>query len=94
MMLARVIGTMVATMKHPSYEGRRVLLIQPLTPELAPQGAPYYAVAHQQAGVGDLVLAVREGGSARILLDAPDAPIHATIVGIVDAVDADAVAGI
>lgn len=87
MMLAKVIGTLVATVKHASYEGRTVLLLQPLDPEQRPKGDPYYAVAHQGAGVGDLVLAVREGGSATMLQDAPGTPIHASVVGIIDQVD-------
>lgn len=87
MMLARVTGTLVATQKHPAYEGHRILLVQPLTPELAAKGDPFYAVAHVQAGVGDTVLVAREGGSARMMLDCGEVPIHAAVAGIVDAVD-------
>lgn len=91
MMLARVTGTLVATQKHPAYHGHRILMVQPLTPELTPKGDVFYAVAHVQAGVGDLVLVAREGGSARILLDAGETPIHAAVAGIVDQVALDAV---
>jgi microcompartment protein CcmK/EutM len=87
MMLARVEGTLVATQKHPAYHGHRILLVQPVTPELAPKGESFYAVAHVQAGVGDLVMVAREGGSARMMLDAGETPIHAAVAGIVDAVD-------
>lgn len=86
MLLARVEGTLVATQKHPAYAGHRLLLVQPVTPELHPKGAAFYAVGHMQAGVGDLVIVNREGGSARILLDAGETPIHAAVAGIVDAV--------
>lgn len=87
MLLARVTGTMVATQKHPAYAGQRVLLVQPVSPELEAKGEPFYAVAHMQAGVGDLVLVAREGGSARMMLDQGETPIHAAVAGIVDAVD-------
>lgn len=87
MMLAKVTGTLVATQKHPAYAGHRILLVQPVTPELAAKGDPFYAVGHVQAGVGDLVLVAREGGSARIMLDAGEGPIHAAVAGIVDQVD-------
>ncbi|MEB3222115.1 MAG: EutN/CcmL family microcompartment protein [Candidatus Sericytochromatia bacterium] len=87
MLLARVEGTLVATQKHPAYVGHRILLVQPVTPEGQAKGAAFYAVAHVQAGVGDLVLVNREGGSARLLVDAGEAPIHAAVAGIVDAVD-------
>ncbi|MEB3198710.1 MAG: EutN/CcmL family microcompartment protein [Candidatus Sericytochromatia bacterium] len=87
MMLARVTGTLVATQKHPAYHGQRIVQVQPLSPDLRPQGSPFYAVAHMQAGEGDLVLVAREGGSARMLLDLGELPIHAAIAGIVDAVN-------
>jgi microcompartment protein CcmK/EutM len=90
MLLARVEGTLVATQKHPAYTGHRILLVQPVTPEGQPKGAAFYAVGHMQAGPGDLVLVNREGGSARILLDAGETPIHAAVAGIVDAVELDA----
>ncbi len=87
MLLARVTGTLVATQKHPAYAGHRILLVQPVTPELTAKGDAFYAVGHVQAGVGDLVLVAREGGSARIMLDAGETPIHAAVAGIVDMVD-------
>lgn len=87
MLLARVTGTLVATQKHPAYHGQRILLVQPVSPELEPKGDAFYAVALQGAGVGDLVLVAREGGSARIMLDMGELPIHAAIAGIVDEVD-------
>jgi ethanolamine utilization protein EutN len=87
--LARVKGTLVATQKHPAYEGQRILLVQPLEQDLTPVGAAFYAVGHMQAGVGDLVMVAREGGSARMMLDVGEEPIHAAVAGIVDAVSHD-----
>lgn len=86
MILAKVIGTMNATLKHPRLEGRKVLLIQPLSEELQPSGTPFLAIDTVQAGIGATVLAVREGGSALIACGDPQAPIHAAILGIVDQV--------
>lgn len=86
MILAKVIGTMNATLKHPELEGRKILMIQPLTDELKPKGTPFLAIDNVQAGVGAIVLAVREGGSALIACGTKTAPIHAAILGIVDMV--------
>lgn len=88
-LLARVTGTLVATQKHPAYQGQRILLVQPLETDLTPTGSSFYAVGHMQAGVGDLVLVAREGGSARLLLDRGEDPIHAAVAGIVDLVSVD-----
>ena len=86
MLIAKVIGTMNATLKHPDYEGRTILLVQPLSDDLQEKGDPFLAVDTVQAGTGATVLGVREGGSARIAVGKDDAPIHAAILGIVDMV--------
>lgn len=87
MRLARVVGTVVATIKHPTYHGRTILLCQPLTPEGEATGAPVVAVDHAQAGVGDHVLILTEGNGVRQLLGADAGPIRSLVVGIVDAVE-------
>ena len=84
MLLARVIGTMNATLKHPAFEGHKILLVEPLSDELSRKGDPFLAVDCVQAGVGATVLVAREGGSARIAVGDDKAPIHAAILGIVD----------
>jgi microcompartment protein CcmK/EutM len=86
MILARVIGTAVATVKHPSFNGRKVLVVQPLTPEGENSGKSFLAVDAVQAGVGDQVLVAREGNTARQILAAGEAPIHAVVLSIVDEV--------
>jgi microcompartment protein CcmK/EutM len=55
MQLARVIGTVVATVKNPSLEGRKLLIVQSLNKDLLPQGKPLVAVDAAGAGVGELV---------------------------------------
>jgi len=87
MKLARVIATVVATQKHSFYNGRKTLLVQPLTLEGRPEGRPWVAVDRVQAGVGDTVLLMQEGSSARTMFQDATAPVRSTIVGIVDSVD-------
>lgn len=91
MMLAKVIGTMNATLKHERLEGAKVLMLQPLGDDLAPKGAPFLAVDKLQAGVGTTVLAVKEGGSALLAYGDGKAPVHAAVLGIVDMVGEEVV---
>ena len=86
MILCRVIGNSVATVHHPSYDGRKVMVVETLGPDSQPTGTTFLAVDSVQAGVGDTVLAAREGNTARQILGDPNAPLHAVIVGIVDEV--------
>ncbi|MBI6547049.1 MAG: EutN/CcmL family microcompartment protein [Cyanobacteria bacterium NC_groundwater_1444_Ag_S-0.65um_54_12] len=84
MLLAKVIGTMNATLKHPALVGQKILLVQPLSEQLMPKGIPFLAIDTVQAGIGSITLVSREGGSARISLGNDHAPVHAVILGIVD----------
>ena len=86
MFLARVIGDVVATIKHPALAQRKLLLVQPLTGEGAPTGRPAIAVDSVDAGVGDHVLVVDEGNSAAQVLQQPRGPVRTVIVGVVDEV--------
>jgi microcompartment protein CcmK/EutM len=86
--LARVIGNAVSTIQHPCYDGQKVLVVQPVQVDThTPRGTSFLAVDSVDAGVGDLILAAREGNTARQILKQPDAPLHAVVVGIVDQVD-------
>ena len=88
MILCRVRGNSVATVQHPCYEGRSVLVVQPVEVDgRTALGDEFLAVDAAQAGPGDLVLAAREGNTARQILHAGDEPLHAVILGIVDQVD-------
>lgn len=87
MRLARVLGTVVSTMKHPTYEGHKILLCQPLTPAGEATGSQVVAVDHVHAGVGDHVLVLTEGNGVRQLLGEDAGPIRSIVVGIVDAVE-------
>ena len=66
--LARVVANIVSTEKHPHYKGQKILVVQPVDPEGKPKGKSLVAVDGVQAGIGDLVLVVDEGGSARAVI--------------------------
>ncbi|MDP3177352.1 MAG: EutN/CcmL family microcompartment protein [Spirochaetaceae bacterium] len=88
MMLGRVVATVVSTEKHPHYVGHKLLMVQPLGLDGAPRGKPLLAVDGVQAGIGDRVLVVDEGGSARAVIgDEGAVTIRTAICGIVDRVD-------
>lgn len=90
MRICRVIGTVVATVHHHDFDGLKLLLCQPLDEQMKPKGATMLAADRVQAGVGDLVLVLREGNGCRqlygVALDAPLA-IRSAVVGVIDAVD-------
>lgn len=88
MNLCKVLGTVVATEKLPVFEGRKILVVQPLDETQKPLGKSYLAIDNSSsAGEGDVVLVMNEGGGVRMTLKDPNAPIRALIVGVVDAVD-------
>jgi ethanolamine utilization protein EutN len=87
MLIARVIGELVATRKHPSHEGRKVLLVQPLNLDGTPRGDAVIALDAVDAGAGDRVLLVTEGFSAMTAVGRPQSPIDMAVIGFIDAVD-------
>ena len=86
MIIARVIGDVVATHKHPSHEGRKILLVQPLDLDGADRGDPALALDSVDAGVGDRVLVVQEGWSAMTAVGRPQTPIDMAVIGVVDTI--------
>lgn len=87
MFLGRVLGNLVATQKEPKYEGKMLLLVQPVSPEGNDDGEVVVAVDSVGAGAGETVLVVVEGRSTSIAMDQKLAPANAAIVGIVDDID-------
>jgi len=83
MQLARVIGTVVATVKNESLQGRKLLVIQSLNKDLKEQGKPLVAIDAAGAGVGELVFWCR-GKEASFPFKREDTPTDCTIVAIVD----------
>jgi ethanolamine utilization protein EutN len=87
MQLGQVVGTVVATQKHPKLEGAKLLLVQPQNPDGTPRGTALLAIDSVGAGVGERVLLVIEGKAAGEALGRKAAPVDAAIVGIIDRVD-------
>ena len=87
MQIARVVGTVVSTQKHRKFEGAKLLLVQPITPDDKPRGTALLAVDGVGAGVHEKVLIVLEGRAAGEALGRKAAPVDAAIIGIVDHVD-------
>lgn len=87
MILARVVGNVVSTVKLPVFQGLKIMIVQPLDGDGRPRGQTFLAFDMVQAGVGDVVLVLDEGNSARTILREPQAPIRAMVVGIVDEIE-------
>ena len=89
MLLARVVGTVVATRKDPRLEGKKLLVLRHVSPEGEDQ--PGYVIAIDTVGAGyrETVIAV-SGSSARMASGMKDSPVDTAIVGIVDDVELDA----
>ncbi len=88
MILAKVIGNVVSTIIAPGYESKKILVVQPIDPSGKPKGSSFLAIDAVQAGVGDTVLILEEGGSARAIINEPDSmTVKAVIAGIVDEIN-------
>jgi ethanolamine utilization protein EutN len=88
MILARVIGNVVATQKNERYQNARVMLCQPLSLEGEETGATLVALDSVDSGVGDMVLIVQEGwGASTAATKEAGAAIDSAIVGVVDYID-------
>ena len=86
MILAKVVGTVVATRKDPRLVSSKLLLARPTDPRGKADGGYLIAIDTVDAGVGETVLIV-SGSSARMASGLKDCPVDAAIVGIVDAVE-------
>lgn len=88
MMLGKVVANVVSTEKHPHYLGHKLLMVQPIDAQGKYKGKSILAVDGVQAGIGDIVIVVDEGGSARNVVEDEDAvTIRTAICGIVDRID-------
>ena len=88
MILARVVGTVVATRKDPRLEGFKLLIVKPVSPEGKDEAGYVVAVDTVSAGIKDRVITV-SGSSARMADGCKDRPVDTAIVGIVDEVHLD-----
>ncbi len=90
MLLAKVVGNLVATQKDMKYEGGRIMIVQPINPDGSPAGIEMLALDSVDAGVGDTVVVVREGWSASTAATGiPGAAIDSAIVGVVDTIETE-----
>jgi ethanolamine utilization protein EutN len=87
MIIARVIGTVVSTVKHPSFHTWKLLVVQPMHLPGEPAEDAFIAVDAAHAGLGDTVLVCQEGNSTRQVIGEPNAPVRSSIVGVVDSVN-------
>jgi len=85
--IARVVGNVIATHKQESHEGQKILLVQPLDLDGRPAGDVFVALDAVDAGIGDRVLAVQEGFSAMTSVGHVESPIDAAVVGVIDLVE-------
>lgn len=89
MLIARVIGEVIATQKHSSHEGRKILLVQPLNLDDTPRGDAVVALDAVDAGIGDRVLLATEGYSAMTSVGRPQSPIDMAVIGFIDSITLD-----
>jgi ethanolamine utilization protein EutN len=90
MLIARVVGNLVATQKNEKLEGAKLLLVQPLDLEGAPRGATVLAIDGVDAGIGDRVLLVQDGKAAQAVLDRGTAAVDAAVIGVIDRLELQA----
>jgi carbon dioxide concentrating mechanism protein CcmL len=87
MYIAKVIGKVVSVIKHPAYENRTLLLVQPLSLKSELVRTPTIAVDYVGAGEGDIVLVGAGPGVAQDVFGVENAPIRELVMGIVDRFD-------
>jgi microcompartment protein CcmK/EutM len=88
MILARVVGSVVATRKDPRLEGKKLLILKPIGPDGKDEAGYVISVDTVSAGFRETVLAV-SGSSARMAEGCKDTPVDSTIIGIVDTITLD-----
>lgn len=88
MIICRVIGSVVSTIKHPLYEGRKILLCRPTSPGGELRKGTLVAIDAVDAGVGDWVLVAAGGGAASDVLGLErKVPVRSVVVGVIDSVE-------
>jgi len=84
MQLGKIIGRATSTIKHPSMQGWRLLLAQPLGVQGLPDGAPQLVLDKHGAGKGDTVIISSDGKAAREMVGTDITCVRWTVMGIVD----------
>ncbi len=88
MLIARVIGTTVSTVKDEKLTGRKLLIVRQTDERGEASGKPFVAVDTVEAGIGDLVLTAA-GSSARQTAITKDTPVDAVIMAVIDSLEVD-----
>ena len=84
MQLGVVVGHATSTVKHPSLNGQRLLVVQMLTPDETPDGEPVLVIDHLGAGAGGKVIATTDAVQVREMVGARNSPIRWSVMGLVD----------
>lgn len=87
MFIAEIVGNIVSTQKNPHLSGNRLLIAQPLNLEGEETGPELIALDRVDAGEGDRVLLVKDGGSSRIAFDDDQIPIQAFVLAVIDSIE-------
>ena len=87
MLLGTVVGEITSTINHPITDNRKLLIVDKVSPKGKPTGSYLIAIDTVEAGVGQTVLLIDEGNSARQVLNAPNMPVRSVIVGIIDHIE-------
>ena len=84
MIIGRITGTINSTINHEFYDGKKMMIVDKINADGNPTGKYLIAVDSVQAGIGETVLVIDEGNSARQIIKDSEAPIRSIIVGIID----------
>ena len=85
MLSAKVIGTVTSSIKHPSMEGQKLLIVLPtLVDGRTPDGGPLVAIDQQGAGTGETVIITSDGRFSEAMLGTDVTPVRWTVLGIQD----------
>lgn len=86
MILGKVRGVIYSTINHEFYDGKRLLIVDKIKPDGSPAGGYLIAIDSVDAGIGETVLVIDEGNSARQVVGDSSAPLRSIVIGIVDQV--------
>jgi ethanolamine utilization protein EutN len=84
MQLGTVIGHATSTVKHPSFVGWRLVIVQPLNAQRQPEADPVVAIDRFNAGAGQTVVVNSDGKGARECIDDQKSPVRWFVVGVLD----------
>ena len=84
MQLGRVIGQATSTVKHPSMQGCRLLVVQPLQSDGGEDGDPVLSIDELGAGRGDVVMISSDGLGVREMLNSNNTPVRWAVIGLKD----------